>query len=72
MKQKITPDCDDMRNTDDNIDDILSFSVGLPRDIIVKVTIGMITSRTSCTYEKIISKEYLWRKVIKNRKIKDI
>ena len=31
MRPKITPDCDDMNNTEDNIDDIPSFSVGLPR-----------------------------------------
>jgi len=41
--------------------------------IIVRVIVGMITSRMSCTYKKIIFKEYLWKKVIKKkRKIKDI
>ena len=32
MKPKITPDYDDMNNTEDNINDIPSFSVGLPRE----------------------------------------
>jgi len=31
MKLKITPECDDMNNAKNNIDDIPSFSVGLPR-----------------------------------------
>ena len=31
MKPKITPDCNDMDNTEDNIDDIPSFLVGLSR-----------------------------------------
>ena len=31
MRPKITPDCDDMNNIEDNINDIPSFSVGLPR-----------------------------------------
>ena len=31
MKPKITPHCDDMNNTEDNIDDIPSFSVRLPK-----------------------------------------
>ena len=56
-KPKITSDCDDMNNTEDNIDDIPSFSVELTSGDNSDDWNDNVEDN-SCTYEKIILKEY--------------
>jgi len=69
-ESKITPDCDGMNNNKDNIDDIPSFSVRLPRGDNSEGNDWNDNIEDELYIREIILKEYLWRKVIKTEKLK--